>query len=1296
MFTKFYYVFILTVLFQLKVSGQNLHTISGIVKDEKGETLPYASVLIAGSTRGTQTDVSGKFTLNNITAGNYQLIISFIGFDRITRSITIKNQDIYQEYVLKPSPVSLKDVVVSYDPDRDKHLALFKKFFIGETDNAKQCVLLNPDVLNTHFNKSNQLLSVSADSLLVINNQALGYRIKYLLTAFELDYKNAIFKFSGIPLFEELKGSDKQKAEWERRRQKAYNGSVMHFFRSAYNNSVGNNGFILYSTTKQGNAKNREPNKLNPSQIFFKTDGQFVSAKIDSSLYVVYTRENTSKGFATTEGRVKIPLDAVYKNAQVSKVTMLCDNLIIDKNGNYIPDKNHALLKSINFQGYWAWEKVADLLPFDYQDKNVITEPDGLTNFSKSSLNTYVQEQNESQLKTPFEKLYADMDKFNYTVGDTIWLKLYLVNASNLTADTKSKIGYIDIINNATAEVVKQTMLHFNNGTSTCTLYGKELVEGSYTLRAYTNWMRNYDPSIFFTKSFDITGTEKPPFFLNSRVSKINDSLRFQMQFKDENGLGLAFNNFQINTTNGKRVLNKQTFTTTADGNITGTFPLAGQPDNKPLFLTVSDRENKLPVQPITIPVQNLDSYSIDLQFMPEGGKLIAGMVNKVGFKAISKDGKGIAVQGKVMDSRNRVVTGLKSNYRGMGFFELTVNAGESYSVVLADPYHQKIYRLPKAAVSGTSLRVINTFHKDSLNILVRATNDLVKSQKKIYLVGKCRGLIYYAASATIKENTTQFNIAKSVFPGGITHILLLNAAKKITNERLVYIDGSTLIINLKQNKLVYGTKDSVGLNLDVTDNDGEPVNGSFSVAVTDDSQVNKDKDQNNICSYLLLSSDLKGHIETPGYFLKDKEENRQALDELLLTQGWTDYKWNENIDTGKTHELLLMSGLMGLGMHPPTEANKMHEAEQEIVIKGTVAGATPQNYKDIKVSLFANKPLIIKDTTVSTNGEFVFKNLPQLDTAAAFIFQATNKNKPIAVKVDQPQLPQLVNFKPQPNIPWYINTDTTGLENYKSVTAKANNDLKAGYRVLKEVVIRDKQAVKGSKNLNGPGGADQVIDAAEIEKAGEMNLLQFFGRSVKGFHQGLFPLFTGVSDYLLGRKQLRLVVDGLDLDFFAPPGSQRILFYRDYMQSIAIKDIKGIEVMQNNKYANAYDSQLLPTDLLLSKSMVSDIQYAYIEVTTYNGQGPFWRSNNLQPFRPLTFNKPSAFYKPRYTAENRLAATDFRSTVYWAPDVITDETGKAKLDFFTTNRKGEYTLTINGTDLNGNIGFFSTKISVK
>jgi len=102
------------------------------------------------------------------------------------------------------------------------------------------------------------------------------------------------------------------------------------------------------------------------------------------------------------------------------------------------------------------------------------------------------------------------------------------------------------------------------------------------------------------------------------------------------------------------------------------------------------------------------------------------------------------------------------------------------------------------------------------------------------------------------------------------------------------------------------------------------------------------------------------------------------------------------------------------------------------------------------------------------------------------------------------------------------------------------------------------------------------------------------------------------------------------------------------------------------------------------------------LKLQLIGGKGPFWKSNNIQQIKPLTFNKPSAFYKPKYTAANKSSVTDLRSTIYWAPNIITDGNGKAKINFFTTDRKGTYTLTINGADMNGNVGSFSTKIMVK
>ncbi|NNU33977.1 hypothetical protein HK413_07080 [Mucilaginibacter sp. S1162] len=108
-------------------------------------------------------------------------------------------------------------------------------------------------------------------------------------------------------------------------------------------------------------------------------------------------------------------------------------------------------------------------------------------------------------------------------------------------------------------------------------------------------------------------------------------------------------------------------------------------------------------------------------------------------------------------------------------------------------------------------------------------------------------------------------------------------------------------------------------------DKSGFPVQGSFSLAVTDDSQVRADSPGNtSIAASLLINSELKGNVESPGYYINRKDKQaRQALDNLMLTQGWTGYDWKEIFAKPKPvtfkveKELLVTGRVSNLGNKP-------------------------------------------------------------------------------------------------------------------------------------------------------------------------------------------------------------------------------------------------------------------------------------------------------------------------------------------------------------------------------------------
>ena len=381
-------------------------------------------------------------------------------------------------------------------------------------------------------------------------------------------------------------------------------------------------------------------------------------------------------------------------------------------------------------------------------------------------------------------------------------------------------------------------------------------------------------------------------------------------------------------------------------------------------------------------------------------------------------------------------------------------------------------------------------------------------------------------------------------------------------------------------------------------------------------------------------------------------------------------------------------------------------------------------------VMMLSKNPATVMAVQSDDKGEFVFKGLVPVDKAA-FLIQAKNKNGKTAnvgIEVNEFKSPIFTTSTEQ-QAPWYVNTDTSLLNNTIAQMANRKNDLKLNGRRLREVTIKATRIVQQSKNLNGPGEADQVLDQDDMDKANKLTLRQILQQKVKGFtigqappplHRNNIPNRGGAPrriTYLINDKEIHFVFDGLDLDYFYFP--QRVptptgvagngrpaiaplidedwkMYVDGYLDYFTADEIKGIEVMYNSQFTGSYiDKFLSPTSQISSSA---GERYAYIEITTRAGLGPFTKKiPGTYVYRPLPFTLPVPFYSPKYTARINTApmGTDVRSTIQWSPNIITDAAGKAKISFYSADKPGDYTLTIEGIDLNGERGYQKQKIKV-
>lgn len=384
--------------------AQNLYSITGQVRDKKGETLPGAGIYLSGYTTATVTNMDGKFGLNKLKPGSYEVVVQMMGFLPYSKSVIISDKSVDIKIVLAENTIMLNEVVILADPDREKNLQTFKEFFIGRTPNSQKCKILNPNVLYTKFDRNVNVLRVTSNEFLVVENKALGYRLKYMLNLFEYDYNSRIVYFSGLPVFEDLKGTGKKKREWQKSREIAYAGSPQHFFQSLYRNTTAEEGFIIYKRIKIPNPNRPSDSLINATRkrLLAKMKGLMrVGSDFNDSLQTIGKLSQLPKEYVTldTSGvRTDTLVKQIYPNRKTINFkdelyvmfTKEEEPLVYSNTGHYvlrplnIPNYEISVIhqlhgassfyangsmhdaRSLLYEGFWAYEKIGDMIPMDY------------------------------------------------------------------------------------------------------------------------------------------------------------------------------------------------------------------------------------------------------------------------------------------------------------------------------------------------------------------------------------------------------------------------------------------------------------------------------------------------------------------------------------------------------------------------------------------------------------------------------------------------------------------------------------------------------------------------------------------------------------------------------------------------------------------------------------------------------------------------------------------------------------------------------------------------------------------
>ncbi len=318
------------------------------------------------------------------------------------------------------------------------------------------------------------------------------------------------------------------------------------------------------------------------------------------------------------------------------------------------------------------------------------------------------------------------------------------------------------------------------------------------------------------------------------------------------------------------------------------------------LYINNPDFENIIPRREVRRNRRfnrQLERLSQDYQvaFFPEGGNLVAGRNNRIAFKVADMLGNGHHAEGEVIDVNGDVVASLETEFAGIGIFELEPGADSPYHARISINGSRPAYwELPVVSSDGYALRIDRDDDLLKVNVIAPSNLQPYPVSKELILIGHTRGIPHFGRTIIADDGIAEVMIEKDIFPSGITHFTVFTPDHNPVAERLVYIANSRdeLVISPRIPDEGIGNRDYVDLIFNVKDYTGNPVEGTFSLSAVS-GQGNGDH-RNDMLSYILLGSDLKGITNDIQEYFREGPENEDVVDLLLLTHGWRRFDWDD------------------------------------------------------------------------------------------------------------------------------------------------------------------------------------------------------------------------------------------------------------------------------------------------------------------------------------------------------------------------------------------------------------------
>ncbi len=862
-----------------------------------------------------------------------------------------------------------------------------------------------------------------------------------------------------------------------------------------------------------------------------------------------------------------------------------------------------------------------------------------------------------------FENIYIHTDKSIYTPGEDIWFKAYILDEETHIPVSKSNILYLNIIDSK-GECIFSTKLPIINGFANGEYHIPDtLKKDILKIVAYTENLENLSPSFWYCSELviDPTPIDLWKIIYKPELSKLSESV-LAGEVYCVYSADFPIKDMKVHCrieSSGKKMYSK-TEKTDSLGKFEFKWNIPLSLKNKDVTLCLkANYLNDTKEIKINVPCGKREFH---INFYPEGGFLVQGLLNKVAFKAVDNYGSPLNIKGVLVNQNGDQLQEIKTNHEGMGVFAFIPKTKDSYYFKINDPVDgDSLYNLPKPLESGYVLSVEQT-DNSIIALRISMTPDMKGKKVKLSLFD---GFKQKNIFESVLNEEKLFSFLTSTYPVGIATLTLLSENNVPVAERLVFLNKyKKLQLSIETDKDSYDPREKVDMMIKAFDFEGNPASANLSLSVTEENRMLNN--QTNMSSYLLLDSKLKGKVRNSSYYLQDTQEADSALNILLMTHGW------RKIELIEEYSKLILS------------------PENTPGIKGHVYTRKKKPAKNATVQIINTRTWQIISTETNDQGAFL---IPIED----YLLVADNQDLSISATIPNKKEAQLTiiidskiisGFKlKEEKISVYNMAEKMNFLTEEFVKNKYTN-FDNSTEFIDEVVVTGKKL----------GPLDDEEDVRErmykINKKESEEIKTFnFQSSNESFDGGMLQLLRTIAP---GFQLSPLgIIKYRGYNSIVPEFEQGVLFVVDGIPKgdkvdaiswISISDIKEIKVITN------------PGAALIYSTGASGI----VEITLKDGRNsaPIVRetpkNNNLSVIKG--FKVVREFYSPDYSAhtQNQANDIDFRSTLYWNPNLILDNQGQGKITFYNGDKKARFRCHINGVSESGLLGNTQINYRVK